>query len=480
MNFFEFKEKLNRIKSGLNHNNYRVQREILITMQREVGAADLLREHRAELRAIFDQCFEKINSLRQGESMALEHESHQNYLKLAPLVEQAHLHAVHGTDHQEAWNFCLEVQQNFRGVKLAREVRERLYARLQEAFDLVKVRRNQQHLHRETVAQKAKARLLPEIEASVEKARSNPDQNTWNHLLELQQEIRHLDMTREAREHLMGRLQDAFDVLKMKKEKEQKVRQEQLLGNTLKIEELVEEGEIIAKQGSDFKIAFERLRFIQQSFRDLQVDPAEREGLYNRLQQSFDLLKKRQQNYFDERDSESNTNYNRLKPVIRKGLERAQTSMEFKKTREMLKRLQEEFKGIKMKPDSRQELYSLLQKAFDTLNQRHHEYLATKKDRLEFRVEAQLADVILRAEETQKELKRYQEQIEELTHLAHNPLFETLKGNTPEDIKNQILVLRAAIARKQEALAQLLEEKAQLEQKKEKWAHLGEDEEDEG
>jgi len=476
MNFLEFKDKLSRIKSGLNQNNYRDQREVLIAIQREVGAADLLREQRAELKGIFDQCFEKINSLRQGESKAFEHESHQNYLKLAPLVERAHLHALHGTDDQEAWNFCIEVQQQFRGLKLARELRETLYARLQEAFDLVKARRNQRYQQREAVAQKAKVRLLPEIEASVEKARTNPDQNTWSQLLELQQEIRDLDMTREAREQLLGRLQDAFDAIKQKKEEEQKIKQEQLFGNAMKIEELVEEGEIIAKQGSDFKIAFERLKFIQQSFRELQVDPAEREALYNRLQRAFDLLKKRQEQYFNERDSESTINYNRLKPLIRKGLERAQTSMEFKKTREMLKRLQGEFKGIKMKPESRQELYSLLQTAFDTLNQRHDDYLATKKETLEFRVDAQLSDAILRIEETEKDLQRYQEQIEELTDLADNPLFETQGGNTPEDIKNQIMVLKAAIARKEKALAQLMEEKEQLEQKKDKWAHLGEEE----
>ncbi len=479
MNFFEFKEKLNRIKSGLNQNNYKAQKEALIAMQREVGAAGLLREQRAGLREIFDQCFEMINSLRQGESMTFEHESHQNYLKLAPLVEQAHLHAIHGTDHQEAWNFCMEVQQQFRGIKLAREIRETLYARLQEAFDLIKARRNQRYHQREAVTQMTKARLLPEIEASVEKARGNPDQNTWSQLLELQQEIRYLDMTREARELLLGRLQDAFDAIKQKKEAEHQIRQEQLFGNTMKIEELVKEGEIIARQETDFKLAFERLRFIQQSFRELQVDPAEREGLYNRLQQAFEVLKKRQEHYFNERDSESITNYNRLKPLIRKGLERAQTSTEFKKTREMLKRLQGEFKGIKMKPDSRQELYSMLQRSFDVLNQRHDQYLVSKKEKLEFRVEAQLSDVVLRIQEAEKELERYHDQIEELTDLADNPIFEAQGGNTPEDIKNQIMVLRAAVARKKATLAQLQEEKGQLEQKKDKWSQLGNEETEE-
>jgi len=476
MNFFEFKEKLNRIKSGLNSNNYRDQKDVLISMQREVGGADLLREQKVELREIFDECFKKINSLRQGESMAYEHESHQNYLKLAPLVEQAHLHALHGTDDQEAWNFCIEVQQQFRGIKLAREVRETLYSRLQEAFDLVKARRNQRYQQKEVVAQKAKARLLPEIEASVEKARTNPDENTWSHLLELQQEIRDIDMTREAREQLLGRLQDAFDAIKQKKEEDHQVRQEELFGNAMKIEELVEEGEIIARQESDFKVAFERLKFIQQSFRELQVDPADREGLYNRLQQAFDVLKKRQEQYFNERDSESITNYNRLKPLIKKGLERAQTSMEFKKTREMLKRLQGEFKGIKMKPDSRQELYAMLQKAFDTLNHRHDEYLATKKEMLEFRVDSQLSDIEFRIEEAENELERYQEQIEELQELGDNPLFDKQGGDAPEDINNQIMVLRAAIARKEEMLSQLIEEYELLEQKKDKWAHLGEEE----
>lgn len=355
-----------------------------------------------------------------------------------------------------------------------------LYQQLQEAFDLLKQRRSQEQGILEKKSLSAQRELMPEVEKLVSEAETSDDVNTlWSKLIALQQEIRDQELTYEARKGLLEKIQQAFDALKPRREERQSALEEESLTNALSLEETIAGGEVVAAEAEDFRMAFDRLKQIQQAFRVLSLPREEREGLYQRLQQAFDTLKGRQEAWFNERDRETTINYNRLKPLVINAMERARTSNEFKKTREMLKNVQAEFKGIRMKAERREELYSQLQKAFDILNHRHDEYLATKKEKMELRVDYQLSDVELRLEDLEKEIKKDLLQIEELSETGDNPLFKGGEADPSDDIHNQAEVLKAALASKQELLEELLQEKETLLKKKDKWAGLGQEGEEE-
>jgi len=472
--YFELKERLSQIKNSLTQGNFRDKKAELIELQRAMGLLDLSREERAGLRDTINACFEKINALRESEQKAFELTSEQNREKLNPLVEKALFEARYNDEIREAWDFCVSVQNEFRGIRLQKEIREMLYQQLQEAFDILKQRRSQQQSVLEQKSLSGKTELLPEVESLLSEAEKTINIEThWKQLIELQQEIKDRDLTFEARNELLNKLQEAFTIIKKRREEKQRALTEEGLSNALTLEEMITEGETLAVKADDFRVAFDRLKQIQQAFSELSLPREEREELYQRLQQAFDTLKGRQEAWFSERDRETRDNYNRLKPLVLNGLERARTSNEFKKTREMLKNIQAEFKGIRMKAESRQELYSQLQKAFDILNQRHDEYLATKKDKMELKVDYQLSDVELRIEELQGEIERDLRHIEELSETGQNPLFEFSEADTAGDIHNQVQVLKAAISRKEKLLDELLREKENLLQKKEKWASLG-------
>jgi hypothetical protein len=477
--FFECKEALQKLSNRLNTGNYREVKDELITLQRSVGQLDLSREERAGLRDTINACFEKINALRESEQKAFEQTSEQNREKLNPLVEKALFEARYNDEIREAWDFCVSVQNEFRGIRLQKEIREMLYQQLQEAFDILKQRRSQQQSVLEQKSLSGKTALLPEVEALLAEAEKAIDiEAYWKQLIDLQQEIKDRDLTFEARNELLNKLQQAFTIIKLRREEKQRALAEEGFSNALTLEEMIAEGETLSANAEDFRVAFDRLKQIQQAFRELSLPREEREELYQRLQQAFDTLKGRQEAWFNERDRETRENYNRLKPLVLNGLERARTSNEFKKTREMLKNIQAEFKGVRMKAESRQELYSQLQKAFDVLNQRHDEYLATKKDKMELRVDYQLSDVELRIEEMQQEIEKDRLQMEALSETGQNPLFEDGEADTAGDIHNQVQVLRAAISRKENILDELIREKESLLQKKEKWAGLGNESEE--
>lgn len=474
--FSQFRDDLTGIKKSLSESNYRDLKNRLIDYQRDLRAMDLERDQRNELRLLMDQCFEKINALRESEQKAFEETSEQNRGKLTPLVEKALFEARYNDDTREAWDFCISVQSEFRGLRLQKEIREMLYQQLQEAFDLLKQRRSQEQSILEKKSVSAQRELMPEVEKLVLEAETTGDLDAhWTKLIALQQEIREQDLTYESRKLLLDKIQQAFEALKPRREERQSALEEESLSNALGLEEMIAEGEVAAAEAEDFRMAFDRLKQIQQAFRELSLPREEREGLYQRLQKAFDILKGRQEAWFSERDRVTTGNFNRLKPLVLNALERARTSNEFKKTREMLKNVQAEFKGLRMKAERREELYSQLQKAFDILNRRHDEYLATKKDKMELRVGYQLSDVELRLEELEREIEKDLEQIEELSETGDNPLFKGGEADPSDDIHNQAEVLKASLARKQELMEELLREKETLLQKKDKWAGLGQE-----
>jgi hypothetical protein len=478
-NFFELKERLSQIKNSLTLGNLRDKKDELIALQRSMNGLELSREERTTLRDTINACFEKINALRESEQKAFEQTSEQNREKLNPLVEKALFEARYNDDTRQAWDFCVSVQNEFRGIRLQKEIREMLYRQLQEAFDMLKQRRSQQQSVLEQKSLSGKNELLPEVEALLAEAEKvNDIEAHWKQLIDLQQEIKDRDLTFEARNELLNKLQEAFTIIKLRREEKQAEIAQQSFSNALTLEEMITEGEVLAATSDEFKVVFDRLKQIQQAFREFSLPADEREELYQRLQQAFETIKGRQEAWFGERDRETRENYNRLKPLVLNGLERARTSNEFKKTREMLKNIQAEFKGIRMKAESRQELYSQLQKAFDVLNQRHDEYLATKKDKMELRVDYQLSDIELRIEEMLKEIEKDREHMAELSETVDNPLFKGGEDDPTMDILNQAEVLKAAVARKQALLEERLREKEELLQKKEKWAGLGNESEE--
>lgn len=457
----------------INADNYRECKDRLIAIRPMLSTENLSREDRMEINLLIDDCFRAIDYLRDHEQKQFEEASRSNFERIAPLVEEAHAKAFDLEDIREAWDFCIGVQQEFRGVRMKKESRELLYGRLQEAFDRLKQRKSSQMQEQKLQSEKEQREMLPDIEGLVQQAEHTADiSESWQQLIDMQQKIHEKNLSPEVRNKLLGKLQDAFTILKIKREQESELFKGEASDNAIQIEKMLIEGEKVAAESEHFREAFDILKNIQQAFREYKLLAEDRELLYGRLQLAFETLKERQDLWYRERDKEAIENYEMLKPLVEAGLDRAQKSMEFKKTRESLKRTQERFKGIKMRSEDRQSLYSKLQKAFEILNRRHDEYLATKKEKMELQVNYQLSDVELKIEETWKEIAHDLSRIIELEESGNNPLFQNQHSSPSHDIQNQILVLKAAVAHKEKILEELTEQKSRLTEKRDKWREL--------
>jgi hypothetical protein len=470
-NYFSLKEKLISFQKSSNNTNFRDNKNLLIQLRKELHTADLSYDQKKEINALFDDCFEKVNSLFEKEKEDFERESEQNHQKLAPKINEALIQAKYAEedDLNDAWNFCISVQQEFKGIKLVKEVRENLYAQLQEAFDMIKEKKDNKFKAQAKESIIIKENLMPEIEKVIKQVETTTDISAlWQTLMEYQQKVREANLSYEVRNQMLNKLQEGFTILKIRREEEKQAFESDAKDNLGILKELVAEGEELAQNSDSFKEAFERLKEIQQAFRDYKLLAEDREDLYQRLQNAFEVIKQRQNDFFNLRNKEAIDNYNRIKPLVEAAFERAQNSMEFKKTREHLKRVQAEFKGVKMNGEERQVLYAKLQAAFDLIGKRQDEYYAAKKDKIELHVNYQLSDIILRIEAIQNDINKDLASIQNLSESDSNPIIDEM-SDPSQDINNHIQILKASIVRKEEELAEMLEMKENLIKKKDKW-----------
>ncbi len=474
-NYFSLKEKLDTAYRQTSASNFREVKQQLIELRKLFHKAELNYDERKELNSLFNQCFDKVNSLFEEEKEEFEKAAFENQQRLTPKVEEALINAKYAEDEDlsDAWNFCIEVQKEFKGIKLVKEVRESLYSQLQEAFDELKSKREKSNEEKEKASISIKEDILPQIEKLVSLAESAENMSdVWDKLINVQQQVKEADLSFGVRRELMDKIQDGFTILKLRKEEHRTEFEADAKENVESVESMIEKGEEMAANSESFKEVFEYLKSVQHAFKEHKLLQEDREKLYRRLQDAFETIKIRQDEYFTRKNQESIQNYNRLKPMVLKAFERAQTSMEFKKTREHLKRVQAEFKGIKMKPEDREELYSKLQSAFDIIGKRQDEYYAAKKDKIELHINYQISDIDLKIEALKDEIDKDFESINTLSETDSNPLIKDDTVKPSDDINNQIQILKASALRKEKEIEELLNMKESLSIKKNKWENI--------
>ena len=315
-----------------------------------------------------------------------EEESLQNYLILKETVELGLANAGRAKDLREAKGLLIEVQSHFKGLRLRREDREELYSRLQNAFNEVNVKIEDERLEFEYEALANYADLKTAVEEAIALANKSRDfRSTWDFLIAVQGRIKGAKLFREQREELFVGLQDAFTRVK--------------------------------------------------SWRDEE-------------RQTF--------------ENESQQNYVRLKALVEKGLIQAEETHEYKDTREYLKKIQAEFKGIKMAHEQREELYSRIQTAFDILGKRLEEFFRNKKKNWVVKMQYKLSQYSVDIFELHEALKKEQTYLNELEDQLDIVISSGKDSSAKLGLQARIHSALSSIERKQKQIESLEIEQSEL------------------
>ena len=233
-------------------------------------------------------------------------------------------------------------------------------------------------------------------------------------LIDVQSHFKGLRLRREDRETLYGRLQDAFAVVNKKIEDERLNFEYEALSNYAELKPIVATAVDQAMKSADLKATWEMLVGVQDRIKGTKLLREHRDGLYAGLQDAFGMIKIRREEDRQIFDREAHHNYVRLKSLVDKGLIQAEETHEYKETREFLKKIQSEFKGIKMAREQREELYSRLQTAFDVLGRRLDDFFRNKKKNWEVKMQFALSRLSVDIYELQVSLEKDQIYLKEL------------------------------------------------------------------
>lgn len=407
----QFEQALKKVRQT---DDLRTAKGFLIEVQNSFKGLKLVREDREELYTRVQDSFAAINKQIEEERMNFNNEAQQNYSVIKIKVEEALFLASNPRDFRETWDFLIEVQTMFKGATLLREHRESLYAMLQLAFEKIKGFKEIEKASFE----KESAQSYIQINQIVEDAIGNASQTkefrvAKDMLIKAQAELRNTQLTKEKRDELYTKLQDAFTALN--------IRQEEISQkNTWEAERqygLFGPRAIDILTRANTSLEFHELRTdikdLQTEIRDSVLLKEQRESLHNILQEAFETLSSRQDNEKNSYEQEAQSNYKSLKAKVNNGLIQAEESNEYKETREYLKKIQSEFKGIKLFKEHREELYSRLQSAFEILNKRVDEYFFEKKKNWELRMQYKLTtlstDIFEQSESLKKDIENLQD-----------------------------------------------------------------------
>ncbi|MFW5708142.1 MAG: hypothetical protein ACOC12_09490, partial [Bacteroidota bacterium] len=272
----------------------------------------------------------------------------------------------------------------------------------------------------------------------------------------------------DHRKRLVDKLQDGFEIVKLRREE----RQNDFLKNAADNADIIDAMLKDADQAIDSNIAFKEkwnlLLAIQKEFSNRKLEKSARQKLYNKLQKLFQILKNEQGKDQQEFEKVAQENLNYLKPLVDKAMELANSTLEFRKTKGFLIKVQSEFKGRKMRAMEREKLYSRLQAAFDVLQKRLDEYIASRKEAREFRVVGRLSEVNMKIDQLEKSIESDREKLDLLQSAMQDS--QTLDAHTTgkDDLVNQVQIMQAAINRKLSEWEILSTEKEKLLHNKQK------------
>jgi len=190
--------------------------------------------------------------------------------------------------------------------------------------------------------------------------------------------------------------------------------------------------------------------------------PVQKDTLRSIIQEAFETINNRQDHERSAFENDAALNYHRLKLMVDDALNQAGESNEYKETREYLKKIQSEFKGIKLIREQREELYNRLQMAFEILNNRVDQYFREKKKNWEIRMQYKVSSLTTDIFKMRESVATDTQNLKELEDF-HQNITSSVAHETKAvlGLRARVATMRSGIDRKK---LQISEMEAELEE----------------
>jgi hypothetical protein len=465
-NYSELKSLLENTLKKIKHlDSPREAKGLLITVQNAFKGRKLKRDQREELYSHLQEAFEEIHAKITEEQSQFEKTAHFNFSEFRIRLQEAQFLVDHSRDFHETWEHLLRLQNEFREAKFLREHREELYRQLQHAFDTLK-QKNLSEKSKELADSSRNFQDLYEQSCFfASQANSVTDFRIFkDELICFQSHVRECHLVKEHRNQIQDKIQEAFVVVQTRQEEDllqnKNTSEKKFDSFKPRVDELYERSET----SPDFHEVRESIRQLQNEIRNAGMLKEHRDELNQILQEAFLRLGRRQDTEQNSFHQEAGENYQYLKKLVDQGFSQAENSTKYKETREFLKKIQSEFKRLKLIREQREELYTVLQKAFTILNKRVDEFFRNKKKnwmlKMEYRFTESSGNIFRLEEGLEKDLVR----IKELEDQLEIALMADKEDFVIEGLRSRIQSLQRSIEKKQAEIKDLEQKMEDLHQ----------------
>lgn len=376
----EYNEKYEKLKALVEEalkyteetKDYKEARERLIIAQNEMKNINLKRQHRDDIFADLNKAFEDLNTKQIEERESYEMECIENYHNIKASVQEAVTFVKSTEDLREARKTLIDAQSKFKGLRLKKEQREEQYSLIQEAFEDLNKRQDEEREAYEAECNSNYEQLKPIIDSAVAfAAEVTFFKEGRERLISAQREIKDKKLRKEQRDELYSTIRTSFEELNKRQDEERAAFEKESSENFADLKPKVDEAIAFSKEATYFKEAREKLISAQNEIKDKRLKRSQKDSLFQAIRTAFEELNKRQDEERAVYEQECADNYKILKENVDSAITFADNSDDYGQARERLISSQNTIKGMKLKRDQRDELYAAIRTCFEALNERN-------------------------------------------------------------------------------------------------------------
>lgn len=193
-------------------------------------------------------------------------------------------------------------------------------------------------------------------------------------IIELKEKILALFLiSKVEKDILIDKLQESFLLLNSKQDELKKGLDEVYTKNFESFKVIYDEAIEFVKNVKEFKAGREKLIELQKQLKTAQLKRDIKDKLFAEIQEFFEGLNKKQEEYRENFNKESVENLEKILPRITEVLNEVKEAVIFKDARQKLIDLQNELKVVRILREKKDELFGQIREAFDSLNTRQDE-----------------------------------------------------------------------------------------------------------
>jgi hypothetical protein len=295
----------NAIKTAEEAEDFKTARTGLINVQESFRGVKLRRKHRDELLEDMNKAFEALQKRQAIERENFEMETIENYHSLKNLVQEAIEFSEKSLQFGKARQRLIKAQSQIKGKKLKRDQRDELYQYIRNAFNNLneKQEADRELFEKETNLNYENLKKI--VEQAISFAKDSTDyKEARESLINAQGTIKGMKLKRKQRDQLYADIREVFNSINESQEEDRKEFDEQANDNYKRLTEKVDDAFDLVHGVSDFRLIRETLISIQSEVKIVKLRRAQRNELFARIREAFNVFDKKKDEYFQERKSE--------------------------------------------------------------------------------------------------------------------------------------------------------------------------------